>query len=163
MSFLTEFTAQQRIDRVEKFVQDFHGDKIVVKPDPTSKYQVELASLLAASVEKYEMAKQNRENAKIFEHEKISQTEVEVYHASLNCARNIDAVKAQGMMLDIGELQQKLKKCESERVQLEQQLNETRKALQESQDQTANLERLLSQGSGRFFSDVERGDGDRKE
>jgi len=131
---MEEFTAQNRADRVKRFVEQFHQNNTLIKPNLASVEQLEAAERLASAISAYDFARQEVESTKVFDQFAVSGKEVRLFHATIECDKCIIRAKALGM---IPPSEDKLVECEKNKDAME-------KLLHELEGQRADLESKLN-------------------
>jgi cell fate (sporulation/competence/biofilm development) regulator YlbF (YheA/YmcA/DUF963 family) len=131
-----EFTAQKRVDRVKRFVSDFHANNNLVRPDPFFYEQTELANELASAISAVDSAQTSVEHAKVFDKWAVAKKEVELFHAFVECDKLIVKAKALGMIPPDADTVRKLTECEKKRAELDRRLALANQSI-------SNLENLL--------------------
>jgi hypothetical protein len=130
------FTAQNRADRVAKFVREFHANNNLVRPNLMLDEQTEVAKQLASAIFAYDSAKQEVESAKFFDKWAVEGREARLFNAVLACDKLIINAKALGMIPPDADIVRKLAECDKKRADLESRLNLASRRI-------SNLENLL--------------------
>jgi hypothetical protein len=131
-----EFTAQKRVDRVKKFVSDFHANNDLVRPNPMFDAQIELANELASAISAYGTAQTAVEQAKVFDKWAVAGKEAYLFHTIVQCDKLIVKAKALGIIPPDADTVRKLAECENKRVDLDRRLALASQSI-------SNLENLL--------------------